>query len=417
VSPAISIALLHYTAEPVVGGVETVIGRHATLMADAGHAVRIVAGRGESTDARVAFIRLSLADSRNGRVRAIRAELDRGRIPPDFGHLTDELTIALGAATRDVEVVIAHNVATLPMNLALTAALQRLSQSADGPAVVLWHHDIAAAMDAYKGELHPGFPWDLVRKPWPGTTSVAISAARAKVYATVTGLEPSSIHVIADGIDRSETLGLHPTTARFIADQGIDGAAPVLLAPVRLNPRKNLELAVEVLAALRSSMERAALVITGALDPHDPASRFYLDRLRAVALDHGTNDALHILSEWVDGPPTHRLVTDLYRVADGLLLPSRDEGFGLPVLEAALHRLPVFCADIPALREVAGGTAVLFSPDAPPDAIAALIRAHLTEDPAYRAAVRSRDTYDWGAIYRSAIEPLIAGLVRPATGG
>ena len=45
--------------------------------------------------------------------------------------------------------------------------------------------------------------------------------------------------------------------------------------------------------------------------------------------------------------------------ASALVLPSRDEGFGLPVLEAMASDVPVVCTDIPALREVTGDCASL----------------------------------------------------------
>src|SRR5699024_10758181 len=51
---------------------------------------------------------------------------------------------------------------------------------------------------------------------------------------------------------------------------------------------------------------------------------------------------------------------ELHRVlagASALVLPSADEGFGLPVLEAMACDVPVVCADIPALREVRVGDA------------------------------------------------------------
>ncbi|HJQ46135.1 MAG TPA: glycosyltransferase family 1 protein [Amycolatopsis sp.] len=45
--------------------------------------------------------------------------------------------------------------------------------------------------------------------------------------------------------------------------------------------------------------------------------------------------------------------------ASALVLPSRDEGFGLPVLEALACDVPVVCTDVPALREISGGYAKL----------------------------------------------------------
>jgi glycosyltransferase involved in cell wall biosynthesis len=51
-------------------------------------------------------------------------------------------------------------------------------------------------------------------------------------------------------------------------------------------------------------------------------------------------------------------LADLYRGAALLMLPSRFEGFGLPVLEAMACGAPVVAADEPALREVGGDAAV-----------------------------------------------------------
>ena len=59
------ITLLHYAGPPVVGGVESVIGHHAQLMADDGLQVAILAGRGGQSDPRVPFLHLPEADSRH----------------------------------------------------------------------------------------------------------------------------------------------------------------------------------------------------------------------------------------------------------------------------------------------------------------------------------------------------------------
>lgn len=75
-----------------------------------------------------------------------------------------------------------------------------------------------------------------------------------------------------------------------------------------------------------------------------------------------------------------RLLQHLYRSSDCLIAPSRAEGFGLPLIEAGLHGLPVLARDIPVFREVApDGTR--FFPDEGPDALATAVATWLEDRP------------------------------------
>lgn len=76
----------------------------------------------------------------------------------------------------------------------------------------------------------------------------------------------------------------------------------------------------------------------------------------------------------------------LYRNATIVLHPSRYEGFGLPVLEAASRGAPVVCADVPALRELADGVARFADPDQP-NAWATAVR-ELAGEPETRSRLR-----------------------------
>jgi glycosyltransferase involved in cell wall biosynthesis len=55
-------------------------------------------------------------------------------------------------------------------------------------------------------------------------------------------------------------------------------------------------------------------------------------------------------------------LTQLYRAAEVLVLPSFEEGFGLPILEAMACGTPVACANAAAMPEVAGDAAMFFDP-------------------------------------------------------
>ncbi|NYH79197.1 glycosyltransferase involved in cell wall biosynthesis [Actinopolyspora biskrensis] len=73
---------------------------------------------------------------------------------------------------------------------------------------------------------------------------------------------------------------------------------------------------------------------------------------------------------------------DLLGNAAALVTASKDEGFGLPLIEAMNAETPVVCSDIPIFREVTGGHAQFFAPDSVSGFIAAVRRS---EDPETRA--------------------------------
>jgi glycosyltransferase involved in cell wall biosynthesis len=394
------IALVHYTAPPVVGGVERVMARHAALMADAGHRVRIVAGRGAASDARVRFERVELADSLHPEILEVGAELASGIITAEFGALARRLEEEMGRALQGADVAILHNVVSLNRNLPLTAALFALAARSGAPRLILWHHDLAWTMPRYRLALHDGEPWSLLRTAWPGAIQVTISESRRRDLAALMGLDPSSIEVVPGGVDLPADAG--PAPARPIPH-----FEPALLASTRVTPRKNIELAVEAVAALRTIGRQAGLIVTGPVDPHDPTERRYLDRLKDLRRRLELDEAVVFLAETEGGPPSDDEMDWLYRAAAVLILPSWDEGFGLPVLEAAVRGLPVVCADLPSLRELAGDDATYLPPGASGRAAARAVMEAIARGPSERLAERVRTTHSWPAVYRRDITPLL----------
>lgn len=115
-------------------------------------------------------------------------------------------------------------------------------------------------------------------------------------------------------------------------------------------PHKNVEMVFAAYAGLAAA-ERPRLVVTGGTAG---------DPLHALADRVGISDDVEFVG-WVSDAE----LEGLYARSAFVLVPSRFEGFGLPVLEAMSSGAAVICSDIPALREVAGDAAVFVPPTDP----------------------------------------------------
>ena len=101
----------------------------------------------------------------------------------------------------------------------------------------------------------------------------------------------------------------------------------------------------------------------------------------------------------------YRVIADLYALADALVLPSQSEGFGIPLLEAALHRLPIVCSDLATLRALAGDAATYVPPDASGEVIADAIERTLGQPgPRFRSRVRAMA---WSRVLTERVVPLV----------
>ena len=372
-----------------------------------GHSVRLIAGRGEAMNETIPLASIPFADSRHERVMKMKKELDRGEVTERFTSLRDELAVQLRQALDGVDILIAHNVCSLNKNLALTAALYQLHQAGELPRLILWHHDLAWTTPRYRYELYDGDPWNLLRTDWGQTTHVAVSEARRMELAKLMNIDPASVHVIPNGVDIARFYKLEPQTQALIGKLGILDAAPIFLLPVRVTPRKNIELALHTLVELRRYFPQARLVITGPLGPHSASNHKYFKTLLELRTLLNLQNAVHFLAEMTDSFLSDQVIADFYRIADALFLPSREEGFGIPILEAGLAGLPVFCSDIPPLRSLGEDHVTYFPPDADPHELASIMAKRLSSDSVYGLRAGVRRQYTWERIYSEKISPLL----------
>ena len=411
-----TLAILHYTAPPIIGGVESVLEAHAGLFQQAGFDVTVIAGRGaESALASgVHFQRIPELDSLHPRVASIGAALEQGRIPVDFGALTADIVHRLDPLLRRFDHLIVHNVFTKHFNLPLTAALFDLLDAQRMPPCTAWCHDFTWTSPHSRSKVHPGYPWDLLRTRRLDVDYVVVSRERQRALAQLFHCVPDMINVVYNGVDPAVLWGLSPPGRALIDRLGVMENDLIILMPVRITAAKNIELALQVIAALKARACQPLLVITGPPDPHDAASMAYFQSLRDLRAQLSVEAEARFVFE--SGPDATQpwlideaLVAELFRVSDVLFMPSRREGFGMPVLEGGLLGIPVACSeDVPAAQEIGGEDVLRFKVTDPPEAIADSLQAWVQHSPVHRLRRRIKQDYSWSAIFQRDMMPLLA---------
>lgn len=401
------ITLLHYSAPPIVGGVESVLQHHANLMTSHGHQVQVIAGRGKQFNQNVLFHTLPLIDSRRAEILEIKKELDAGVVSKKFGKLVSDIESALKSFLLDTDVLIAHNVCSLNKNLPLTAALFNISKQNKNLRLILWHHDLAWTTARYQNELHQGYPWDLLKTAWTGAVQVTISESRRDELSGLMQIDKSQIHVVPNGVDLEKFFKLDSQTIEYVKKLDLLKANPLLLLPVRITSRKNIELALQIIAELRNDFPNVKMIVTGPLGPHNPANVQYFEKLKILREELKLVYSVHFLAELTNEFIPDAIISDFYKLADALLFPSIEEGFGIPMLEAGFSNIPIFCSDIAPLKKLGGDFANYFSLNESPNHIAKRMSEYFSNSKTFLMKSRVRENFTWGNIYQTKIEPLL----------
>lgn len=409
------IAILHYACSPIVGGVESIMSTHAQLLERAGHRVCIIAGRGDPESAGLQGVVIPELDSKYPPIVDVQMALHEDEINalPEFKRWADRIYELLIRALDGADVCIVHNAFTMHKNLPLTVALARLAEQKEGASKwIAWCHDLAWNNPLYTDDLLPRWPWTPLKYPLPNVTYVAISERRREEMAMLFRMNPNDIILVPNGVDPSAYIPDSPEMGSLRKQLRWDERDWVLLTPVRITRRKNIELAIDVAASMKTMGIKPLVIVTGPPGPHNVHSNEYRDELLRQRERTETQNEVVFLAleggETGDGiEVSDAMMSELYWWSDALFMPSTQEGFGLPLLEAGMARLPIFCSDIPVMREVGGPNANYFQPDSDPNELALMINIILkkSDTAAHRRKVLS--TYSWDAIFESRILPLL----------
>jgi glycosyltransferase involved in cell wall biosynthesis len=198
---------------------------------------------------------------------------------------------------------------------------------------------------------------------------------------------PARLVVPPDADARAARLGL--PTGGYLAMVGT------------LEPRKGLDVLLAALA--RRSAPALPLFVAGPTGWGRPVAVALAERL-------GLSRRVHLLGR-LDDPDLAVLTAR----ATASVLPSRAEGFGLPLLEAMHLGTPVVASDVPALVEVAGGAALCVpvgDPQALADALSRVAGDAALRESLSRAGRLRAGAYSWEAAART-LWAAYVGLLTP----
>ncbi len=273
------------------------------------------------------------------------------------------------------------------------------------PTVVTFHDAIAEnhprlVFPGLRSRLFWGLKCRLALRQADRVLTVSESA-RARI-AEAFGRAEREIAVVSEG-PSGIFRPLRDSTAlgRVLERYGLPQALPLILYVGGISPHKNLGGLLEAFAhVVRETPSHLAIVGDTGGDSFFGCHRELVEQSRRLGLEGAVTFTGFV--------PNEDLVA-LYNAATVFVLPSFEEGFGLPAVEAMACGLPVAASRRGSLPEVLGEAAVFFDPDDASDIAAALFR--LLRDDVLRRELRTAGPahaarYSWSAAARHTVRLL-----------
>jgi glycosyltransferase involved in cell wall biosynthesis len=173
------------------------------------------------------------------------------------------------------------------------------------------------------------------------------------------------IHNGADIENSVPTKGLPQDHERVL---GLLTSKPSFLMVGTIEPRKGHLQTIKAFEILWQKGLDINLVIVGKegwTDLEDSQRRTIPQIINTIKTHKELNKRLF----WLSGISDEYL-EKIYASSTCFIIASEGEGFGLPIIEAARHKLPIIARDIPVFREIAGDSAYYFPNDKSPQTLA-----------------------------------------------
>jgi glycosyltransferase involved in cell wall biosynthesis len=176
---------------------------------------------------------------------------------------------------------------------------------------------------------------------------------------------------------------------------------PYILYIGKLENKKNTPLLIEAFAKVRylNKNIKEKLVLAG-------NASFGYDEVKYIINEYHLEEDVSILG-WLNEINLAYIV----HAATAFIFPSRQEGFGIPILQAMNSCVPLVISDIPVFHEIADGAALFFNPARKED-LAEAIEKIITDEPLRQALIekgleRAKD-FSWEKCARETLQEILS---------
>jgi glycosyltransferase involved in cell wall biosynthesis len=407
------IALLHYAYPPNIGGVEILMREQAHILANLGYDITVLTGSGREENPKIKLIEVKeLQSILRFNPQLYKRTVREGVVDDEFFSLSSTIKEKLDLLLKDSEVIIVHNMLTLIHNLAFDYAFKKFCLENPQKKILIWVHDQTyidreKVLKKKEGVNLGTESKKILLEPVANAVYIVISETFKKLLLEIMSLDRNFVTVIPNGINIKKFLEIDNSIWQFLSKTELLKSFPIILSPVNVLPRKNLDYRLKIISTLKKTYPQIKYIITGKPSIHRETID-YFNLLKKIIVSLNLTNQTVFLADHFSGSLNDSEIHDFYQLSDCVFYFSATENFGLPILEASLTKTPIFVSDLNVFHEV-GGEFINYIDykTIEPQQAADIVKEFIEKNSLIKVNFQSRTKYNLETIIKEKLIPLL----------